>query len=449
MLVLLKKGKHICTSTAPCTEVRRFWINHENGYILGQTLTVETRTGTIVVALLTILVSAGTAQLWNIFTFLYHQCCADRRDADGLFWQYQALLRTMPTPTALMADTLKLSWVWRTKARWALLRGSLPFLVALLFAVASIAAGILTAFVMDSSNIEVLVNSPSCGRFNYTKVYATRITSTLLTSIKSEVDTYSFECYKNQQFLPAPCRNIFTRPNISFNVDAAPCPWNTTMCHGGKLPAIRMDSGMVDLRVHFGLNLLPAETVKVQRKTVCNVLPVEDRIIVRDASWWTARGFNETRTTIEYGTYRNTDPILRPEATFIQAEALTQHQQSYGSAAMSNYSQPEAAALGVNAIPEMQRHDADVALAAIWLNRVTYETPVDDPLFSAHKSLNFTPGGGAADILQYRSDNAAGVIGCTQQVFNSPTRFIHVCIKFSNSFDTAWHKPAKTTFVRL
>jgi hypothetical protein len=60
-----------------CTDLCRFWINREHGYVLGQTLAVETRTGTVIVALLTILASVGTAQLWNIFTFLYHQYCAD------------------------------------------------------------------------------------------------------------------------------------------------------------------------------------------------------------------------------------------------------------------------------------------------------------------------------------------------------------------------------------
>jgi hypothetical protein len=347
--------------------------------------------------------------------FLYHQYNANGRDADGLFWQYQALLRTMLTPTAFMADTLKLSWKWKAKAPRVLLRGLFPFLVAMFFAVATIAAGISTAFAIDSSNIEVLVNSPFCGRFNYTKIFMERSTSTLLSSINAGIETYASECYQNEPSLPAICHNIFTRPNISFNVNPAPCPWNKTICLGGEMPAILMESGMIDLRVHFGLNLLPAETVKVQRNTTCSVLPVDNRIFVRDASWWNGRT-NKSETTIEYGTYRDTDPKLRPEATFIQAEALTHSQQSYGASAITNYSHPSDVAIGINTIPEMERRDADLGLAAIWLNDVIYETPVDDPLFSAHREWNFTPGGGHADIIEYKSDNAAGVIGCTQQV---------------------------------
>ena len=383
---------------------------------MGQTLTVEARTGTVIVALLTILASVGTAQLWNLFTFLYHQYRADGKDADGLFWQHQALLRTMPTPTALMADTLKLSWTWRSKVPRALLRCSLPFFIALCFAIAAIAAGISTAFAIDSSNIEILVDSPFCGRFNYTKVYANRSVSTLLASIDATVDTYAMNCYQNNTSLPAPCRNTFSRPNISFSAGPAPCPWNTTMCPGGELPALLMDSGLVDMRVHFGLNVSPEDTVKLQRKTTCNFLPMEDRVVVRNASWWTARGFDDAKTTIEYGTFRNTESILRPEATFVQSTALTEHQQSYGSDGAMNYSQTDDTAVGFNTIPEMQRNDADVTLGAIWLNDVLYEKPVNDPVFFAHKEWTYLPGGGYAGVTFYRPDHEAGVIGCAEQV---------------------------------
>lgn len=324
-----------------------------------------------------------------------------------------------PTPTALMADTIKLAWAWRSKLPRAFLRSSFPFLIALSFAIASIAAGISTAFAIDSSNIEILVDSPMCGRINYTKVYENRTTSTLLAAIKATVDTYATNCYQDKPSLPEPCRNTFARTNITFHASAAPCPWNETICHGGDLPALLMDAGMVDLRTHFGLNLQPQDTVKLQKKTTCSVLPIENRIVERNASWWTARGFTDTKTTIEYGTYRNTDPELRPEATFIQANALSLYQQSYGSSSIFSYLQPDVAAIGIDPILEMRRTDADIALAAVWLNDVTYEKPVDDPLFSAHKVWIYTPGGGYPNETKYKSDFAAGVVGCAQQVWCS------------------------------
>jgi hypothetical protein len=78
--------------------------------------------------------------------------------------------------------------------------------------------------------------------------------------------------------------------------------------------------------------------------------------------------------------------------------------------------QPEEYYIGINPLPEMQRKDADVALMAIWLNVLKYETPVNDPLFSAHKESPYIPGGGWPNQTLYMSDNVAGVIGCTEQV---------------------------------
>ncbi|RYF48110.1 MAG: hypothetical protein EOO38_10805 [Cytophagaceae bacterium] len=98
----------------------------------------------------------------------------------------------------------------------------MTFAVALCFAITTIAAGISTAFAIDSSNIEVLVDSPFCGRMNYTKVYANRSTSALLAFIDDIVDTYARNCYRYNTSMPAPCRNTFSRPNISFSVMPAP-----------------------------------------------------------------------------------------------------------------------------------------------------------------------------------------------------------------------------------
>lgn len=343
-----------------------------------------------------------------------------------------------------MADTIKLAWAWRSKLPRAFLRSSFPFLIALSFAIASIAAGISTAFAIDSSNIEILVDSPMCGRINYTKVYENSTTSTLLAAIKATVDTYATNCYQDKPSLPEPCRNTFARTNITFHATAAPCPWNETICRGGELPALLMDAGMVDLRTQFGLNLQPQDTVKLQKKTTCSVLPIENRIVERNASWWTARGFTDTKTTIEYGTYRNTDPELRPEATFIQANALSLYQQSYGSSSIFSYLQPDVAAIGIDPIPEMRRTDADIALAAVWLNDVTYEKPVDDPLFSAHKVWIYTPGGGYPNETKYKSDFAAGVVGCAQQVWCSHNRCDRMVLKIYST-DTAFLKKAPKT----
>lgn len=90
---------------------------------------------------------------------------------------------------------------------------------------------------------------------------------------------------------------------------------------------------------------------------------------------------------------------------------------SYDFSGIYGFLHPDKTAIGVVPLPEMQRTDSDLALLAVWFNRVLYETPVEDPLFSAHKPIPYVVGGGHPDGSLYVSDNIAGVVGCAVQVW--------------------------------
>jgi hypothetical protein len=309
---------------------RGYWVDWSKGQIMGQTYTVEAQTGTILVALLTILASISTAQLWNLATFTIHQMRAHGNAAEGMYWQQQVLLRTMPTPTAFLADYLKISWAWRSKVPHSFLR-SLPMLAfGLLFAIGSIAAGISTAYAVDNSNIEVLVDSPHCGRLNNTKIVTGSSSGTpIFTALGDSIQSYAVNCYQNSSSLPAICRNTFHRPNITFSTEPAPCPWNDTMCTGEGSSAVTMDSGVVDLRKHFGLNVAEKDSVRIRRKTTCNVLPREGHVFKRPPEFLKARGNPAERYTLEYGSWKGVPAAKRPEVTFNINAVLVEHQMSY------------------------------------------------------------------------------------------------------------------------
>lgn len=308
---------------------RGFWIDWSKGSIMGQTYTVEAQTGTIIVALLTILASIATAQLWSLLTFALHQVRAHGDASEGMFWQQQVLLRTMPTPTAFLADTLKISWAWRSKNRHSLLR-SVPILAfAFCFAIASIVGGIFTSYAVDNSNIEVLVNSPYCGRINNTKVDTDgRATKGVMTVHGDSIQSYATNCYKNISSLPAVCRNTFHQPSIKFTTAPTSCPWNETMCTNGGSSAIAMDSGVIDMRTQFGLNVAEKDTVKLRRRTTCNVLPRDGHIFKRPKEYLN-RGNAAERWTLEYGRWIGVPEYQHPEVTFNINSILAEHQMSY------------------------------------------------------------------------------------------------------------------------
>lgn len=304
---------------------RGIWTNWSKGATMGRTLTVDARTGNIIIALLTILASMATAQLWNLLAFLYHQSRAKGVLSDGLFWQQQALLRTLPTPTAMMADTTKLWWTWRKKAIHPLLRSSIPLLFALCFSIAALAAGIFTSYVVTSTNLEVLVDSPACSFVNQTELYEDMNSYWLSTvNLKPVVQSYARDCYTNSTFLPVSCRDTFTQPNISFTANAAPCPWESSMCLEGNSPAISMDSGLLDM-TQFGLNINQADNVKFRRKSTCNVLPLDGHSFVKNITYWEGRMSErkalpqEEGIAFRYGSLLNVAPEFYPEDSFVHS----------------------------------------------------------------------------------------------------------------------------------
>jgi len=86
----------------------------------------------------------------------------------------------------------------------------------------------------------------------------------------------------------------------------------------------------------------------------------------------------------------------------------------------------------------MERKDADVVVIALSLDNIMYPSPIDDPLFAAHKLLDFRD---SQNFSYYASDNPAGMIGCAMQV--GFTSSICICTLFETKSDDS------TNFVSL
>lgn len=207
--------------------------------------------------MLAILSSLALTHLWHIIAFAIHQTRAHGRPSDGLFWQQQAILRAQAAPSALIADNLHLWWNWRKRTTRVLLRCILQLVLPTLFIFGALAATISTSFIVDNSNIEVLVNSPLCGRF------------------PSELDVD----YLTKIAEATTCRNSYIRQELVFPISAkpAPCPFAASMCTDGEIQAVSIDTGLLDLTRDFGVNLQKREAMKYRKVTTCAVIPVKDR----------------------------------------------------------------------------------------------------------------------------------------------------------------------------
>ena len=213
----------------------------------------------------------GTAHLWHLIAFAIHQIRANGHPADALFRQQQALLRTLPTPSSVIAEAMKLYWAWRRKADRPFLRSILLVLVAILFAAVTITASVFSSLIVDTGTITVLVDAPNCGQVN--------ISGTAWRTYGQGIDiaapAYTQECYRDGPLPPA-C-NVFTQPNIPLKVEDVPCFFNETMCSkkGTTKDAVRIDSGLLDVSKTFGLNLPDRDRVSFRKQIECGIPAVD------------------------------------------------------------------------------------------------------------------------------------------------------------------------------
>ncbi|KAF2109963.1 hypothetical protein BDV96DRAFT_604439 [Lophiotrema nucula] len=384
---------------------RGLWTNLEKGPILGKTITTNLSTGTLVIALLAILSSLATAHVWHLAAFAYHQIRANGAPADGLFRQQQALLRTLPTPSSYLTDSLKLWWYWKGRADSVSLRCTLQPLIALFFTIATLAASISSSFVVDTTNLEVLVDSPFCAPVSPPRGSPFSTVLTYMTAVTDVAQPYVNECYDNNgTSFPALC-SAFTRPDIPLVNEAVACPFNASMCvGGGSTPAAQIDSGLVDFNSGFGLNLPKDQRIKLRRKTACGILPLDGHTKVYSAEddVFKIRPPLPGEQMIEFNYGNETDG-----SQFIFSLSESNVTRTYGIDGNYNF----------NPIPsEMGRDDAFLALLLVQKNAITYKVPVNDPMFAAHVPFTRNNSAGTGEMItEYYSDFPYSVVGCAQQ----------------------------------
>ncbi|KAF2009108.1 hypothetical protein BU24DRAFT_402484 [Aaosphaeria arxii CBS 175.79] len=399
---------------------RGVWTNLDHGSVMGQVITTDTRTGILVIAILAVLSSMGTAHLWHLITFAFHQWRANGRETDGLHRQQQALLRTLPTPTSLIADTTKLWWSWRTRTEKATVATLATILLALVCALGSFVASISSSYVVTSSDLNVLVKSPSCGPLNLTEP---KWESSYISSVNSVSESYARECYGNGKSSSARC-SVFVRPQIPLKREDSACPFASDICASRSptsTPAITFDSGLVDLN-QFGMNLPKSDRVAYRRRTTCGLLPLDNRTSVVEANdlapgvMWDITSQEplpgEQLLMIHYGTrsflsdWKNTSGIVsfaRANRTYVYGLTGWTHYSNAARKENGNFFEP---------IQEMERDDADVALIYVTMNSITYRQPIDDLMFSAHRKIQRDSPQKYTKGTFYVADQPMSVVGC-------------------------------------
>jgi len=162
---------------------------------------------------------------------------------------------------------------------------------------------------------EVLVSSPLCGHVNNTDPSFPQ--QSYLAAVDSVAEPYARECYRDISNLPARC-GVYVRANIPLKIERVLCPFASQMCSptgSGSMPAVAVDSGLVDLNERFGMNLAKKDQVRFRKRTTCTSLPTDGYTQVVNASYIPNRVIerdmlpNEQLILAHYGER----PVLPPE----------------------------------------------------------------------------------------------------------------------------------------
>ncbi|KAF2110744.1 hypothetical protein BDV96DRAFT_650847 [Lophiotrema nucula] len=399
------------------------WTNLQQGPVMGQTITTDAQTGTLIIALLAVFTSLGLTHLFHLFTFLYHQLRANGQPADGLFRQQQALLRTLPGPSSLASGSITLWLSWNHVSQKTLARSSWLAIVALVFALASVAASIFSSSVVTTTNLEVLVKSPLCTYLETGGL--TNADLPYITTVYTLARAYADDCYTDQTHLPIRCK-AYIRPRLDFSTEFVPCPFDNDLCAS---PALAFDSGLVDLGVNFGLNTAPRDRVRYRRRTTAAIL--SPRVKLFNASDIPKKDLGRAALPSEemecyaFGSRGDGTPFTN--CTFLHSLTSSNLTMTYTTSQATRLINPNVDQY-FEPLPEMRREDADITVRAVGKNAIRYREPVDDLLFAAHQVVPLYLISDNSTFTYYQSDTHSSMIGIMEQY--------QYCITNSTSHET-------------
>ena len=129
---------------------------------MGATLTLPKQWGVVLIAFLALFVRFAGSHLWNIVCFAVHQIRAAPSDQDGIYHQFQVILRSGSSESRVLLDIMKIWWN-RRKVAPTITRRCLPLVSIASFHMLVIgSAGLFSSRVVTTSD-EALTQSASCG----------------------------------------------------------------------------------------------------------------------------------------------------------------------------------------------------------------------------------------------------------------------------------------------
>ncbi|KAI0409291.1 hypothetical protein F4802DRAFT_615738 [Xylaria palmicola] len=368
------------------------WTDWSKGsQVLGSTITLNSSGSRLLAAFLALYVSLSVSYLWLLVVYSIHRgrYSITIGKCRAIVRQQQALLKTGLSPTSTSIRLIKLYWAYRsTPFAWH--QSWLWILISALSATSSVAAGLFSSQIIDSSlYINVLTDSSNCGFFNPKPAYDDKANDPKRTAYSQNMATlvdlatiYSRNCYNSTS-------------EKKWEVE---CPFED-MCIG---PATRLDTGPLNSNSLFGINSPTVDQIELRKITTCAPIRQKDYMKIGPVDPEGSPG--DQIASYLYGPTDIGNATL--EVNMYRANTTTTYtvENEYYFGGHS----PPPGPLWFP-IRELNNTQGDGTIIFLSANAIPITEVCDDPVFSAHEPVDTILGN------LYVKDNPAGVLGCLEQ----------------------------------
>ncbi|KAI0517573.1 hypothetical protein F5B22DRAFT_654790 [Xylaria bambusicola] len=400
------------------------WTNWSRGSVLGPTLTLSRKHGSLLIAFTAFFITIVATRFWRIACSVIHRGLSVVEPRDALHFQRQAIFRNSTSSESALWSLMQISWAWRRLDHRCLVRTlpsiSFAAICLLAFAFASGFSSSISTAIGD----EVLIDGTHCGFLDFTTLETDEITQIFdpweASTISNGVN------YASQVYSPSSSTGAFDSTKFAQRIlrtemnNKAPCPFKDTLCRLSSSNLV-LDSGFIDIGYDLGVNFQPDRSMLYRQVLHCAPLVTKGR-----KKKTTLNGL-PNYTTYSYGGARWIIPTNESTNYTFSIKDIQSQYTPESTSASPSYSLSILRSLRTNgtnskgefiAERDLQRVDADTYLIFLSGNGVVSSTPLNDPWYRFHDIANFTivQVESNEETFSYQPTEAASPLGCAYQV---------------------------------
>lgn len=271
------------------------WTDHSRGSPYGQTITITSQHGDVLISVLSLYVAFVGGAFWSLIAVAIHQCSVGRGTTDELHEQYQIAYRNIEPPSRLAWNLLAILWSHRRTppanrpkhpVRRFLRRVFFPVLVGGGFTASSVLVSQVARPSYGTS--DVLIRGGSCGLLEFSGNATSPkdgifSAGELLRNRTLQARTYARACYSADAQLHD-C-SIYSSKNLRYSTSSSTCPFadeiDHSICGATNNRSLLIYTDLLDSNRDLGINIPERDSIAAQYNLTCAPINVTNHLQIK------------------------------------------------------------------------------------------------------------------------------------------------------------------------